>query len=876
MKNEDLAISRRGKLVVIEHKHYSIEYNLSKGTWNYSNKNRKIVLKNAITQICLDDKTTLKTSDAGFREFYIDSIQKDEFGNYQTLRFSYETKNNHAFRQAIDSNNLVKSIEDSEHRADSQNRKGSSRDNTTDSSKVSNGFGVRIHTYLTCYIEHPYILLKVGVENYNAGTISLSNITLIDISTKRGSVQLGSHPSQYHLYLKIPPISPCASTHRKIYDGFQLNQDNTIQPCQDGILYDVEKKNAFLFGFITADKWWARMQIGYQASKRKTQQGLTTWALYHDCENKTCQSGEEVFSEVGYLDFSDDISTSYNRYTERLAIQNGVMPKLITHDSKGVFTTETDKKKSSVGWNITSDNTPGKLTTNTIAEQIKSVVKNPFLNSIHVERSDYINLESGWQKTPGYLSLNPDRFPDGMASVVNQIHELGFKAGIRIDPFCIERMSELLQKHPDICLISKNKEKKDKNRANIDTPIEVHLPDRQKAFAILDASHPQTQTHIRKLMNQLIDEWGFDLIKIDLSSYTSGMMSVSHNISWHDSSLTSTELYRQALRLLTEAASQTEKDVRLAGYNIIESVSIGCFNVIFPLLCHKHVDRSKSWHQQNGTKHRLSRYAGYLNTHNGMWQSVYGDLSVDEPRPINEAIVELTAAALSGTPISCANTPATLSKIRTELIGKIFPLTSNEATVIDLYDETLPQIWHLPVKTECETWHLLGVFNWKDQQDDIHLNLDKMGLSSNKDYLVHDFWMRQYLGVVSKNVTLLNIIPRSAKLLCLREEQSVPQLLSTDMHYTQGSIEILSAGWDDHSQSYLLICQPPHETEGTIFIHVPEDFIPVSLSAYGSDYKYSWDKPIYQITIGATDALVHASIKFTQTSGGTQGNTISK
>lgn len=852
MKNEDLSISRRGKLVVIEHEHYNIEYNLSKGTWNYSNNKGKTVLKNAITQISLDDETVLKTSDAGFREFNIDSIQKDAFGSYQTLRFSYQT----------------------------EDTKKTAANNATDSGKVSKSTGsikdgVRIHTFLTCYIEHPYILLKVSVENCNADPISLSNITLIDISTKQGSVQLGSHPSQYHLYLKIPPISPCASTHRKIYDGFQLNQDNTTQPCQDGILYDVENKNSFLFGFITADKWWARMQIGYQASKRKTQQGLTTWALYHDCENTTCQSDEEVFSEIGYLDFSDDISTSYDRYTERLATQNGELQKL-TDDAKGVFTGHTEKQKSIAGWNITSDSTPEKLTVDTIAEQMKFVVKNPFLTSNHVERSDYINLESGWQKTPGYLALNPDCFPEGMASVVNQIHDLGFKAGIRIDPFCIERKSELLQKHPEVSLLTKDKEKNGQKTAKKGTPIEVHLPGRKKAYAILDASHPQAQKHIHQLMNQLIDEWGFDLIKIDLSSYTSGMMSVSHNIRWNDNSLTSTELYRQAVRLLTESASDTEKEAILAGYNIIESVSIGCFNVIFPLLRQKHVDSSESWHQQNGTKHRLSRYAGYLNTHNGMWQTVYGDLSVDEPRPVNEAIVELTAAALSGSPVFFANTPATLSKIRAELIGKVCPLTANEATVIDMYDETLPQIWHLPIKTEGETWHLLGVFNWKDQQDDIHINLDKVGLSPNKDYLVHDFWMRQYLGVVSKHVTLQNIIPRSAKLLCLREEQAVPQLLSTDMHYTQGSIEILSAGWDEHSQSFLLICQPPHEAEGSIFIHVPEDFLPVSVSAYGSEYKYTWDKPIYQIIFGATASLVHASIKFTQTSGGTQDNTVSK
>ena len=131
--------------------------------------------------------------------------------------------------------------------------------------------------------------------------------------------------------------------------------------------------------------------------------------------------------------------------------------------------------------------------------------------------------------------------------------------------------------------------------------------------------------------------------------------------------------------------------------------------------------------------------------------------------------------------------------------------------------------------------------------------------------------MRQYLGKVSQNVNLLNIPPRSVKLLCFREEQDVPQLLATDMHYTQGSVEILSAGWDNHNQSYLLVCQPLRQTEGTCFIHVPEDYLPISVATYGSDYQYSWDKPIYQLTFTQTqpDQLVHASIRFAKTSGGT-------
>ena len=873
MKNEGLEISRRGKLVVIQHGNYQIEFNLSKGTWNYSNKNGKSVIKNAFTEVGLEDETILKTNNTGIREFSTHPVKKDEFGTYQTLCFSYETEVAHEFRLANGSQDSVENTDNSEHSEVSQRPPASHEPSTTtESSDVAKGIGVRIHTYLTCYTEHPYILLKVSVENANASPINLANIKLIDIATKQGVVQLDSHPSQYHLYLKIPPISPCASSHRKLYDGFKLNQDNTNQPCQEGILYDKENNTSFLFGFITAKKWWPRMQIGYQATKRKTQQGLSTWALYHDCENKTCLSGAELSSETGFLEFTDDISSSYTRYTERQAVENGVQLGINDQNdgNEDSPTVNLNDNNTVSGWNISSENISGDLTANTIDEQVQSIVNNPSFKSLHFGGFDFIKLDSGWQKNPGYLSLNPTHFPDGMASVVKQIHDVGFKAGIGIDPFCIERKSELLQKHPDICLFQKNVDKTGSKKSNADKPIEVHLPGRQKALAILDVSHPQTQSHVRKVIKQLVDEWDYDFIKFDLSSYTSGMMSVASIVRWYDSSLTSAELYRNAVQLLSDAIADTEKEVILAGYNVIESACLGSFHLNYPLLRQKHVDSSESWHQPNGTKHRLSRYVGQLDTINGMLQSVYGDLSVDEPRPINEAIVELTAAALSGSAVFCSNTPSDFSKNRAELVSKILPLNSNPAKPIDRYVEILPQIWHLPITSKNETWNLLGVFNWKDQQDDIHLDLNKVGLNPDKDYLVHDFWMRQYLGVVSKNVTLLNIIPRSAKLLCLREEQVVPQLLSTDMHFTQGSIEILSSGWDKHSNSYLIVCQPLHEAEGSIFIHVPEEFIPVGVSAYGCEYEYSWDKPIYRITFGETDSLIHASIRFTQTSGGSK------
>ncbi len=871
MKLDDLGISRRGKNVVLNHQQYQIEYNLGKGTWNYNDKTGKTIIKNGFTQISLTDGTILKTLNSGYREFHNEPVQTDEFGSFYTLKFTYETvdTNKQKHKSKKTSNSKQELVDNGPHTQDSDD----AQQNTI---KKNDGVGressIRIHTYLTCYADHPYILLKVGVENKGRTPICLSNITLIDISSQHGSLQLGSHPTQYNLLLKMPPISPNTSVRHKIYDGFSLDGEKTIQPCQDGILHDADSNKSFMFGFITSDKLWPRIQLGYQVSKRKSQQGLTAWSLYHDCEDIECQTGEEITSEIGYLDFSEDAHSTYKRYAERLA-ENQLNPA----QEKSTNTSSQPNYQQHVfsGWSFTSNNINGKLGEKTINEQINAISKSHLLKQTSDNGMDYIHLESGWQSIPGNLTLNKDSFPGGMLPVVDQIHKSGFSAGICIDPFAIDSNTDLVQKYPEVCLRNKSGEKtKSTGEKPSDSkrkqPIEVHLPGRDSALAILDVSHPKSQKHVRKVFKQIIDEWKYDFIKVDLSSYTSGMMSIAQKAEWHENSLTSTELYRKAVCLLKEIVDSTDRDILLAGYNIIECASMGSFLLNYPLLRQKYVENSDSWHHQNGTKHRICRYTEYLNTPTTVWNQIFGDLCIDEPRPVNEAIVEMTAAALSGNSILCVNTPSSLSVHRAELMAKLFPLSGDGARSVDRYDEPFPRIWHLPIETSRESWDILGVFNWKDQQDDVHIDIESIGLQPEKTYHVHDFWMRQYVGVVSKNVTLINIAPRSAKLLCFREEQQTPQLLSTDIHYTQGSVEILSAGWDNHSQSYLIICQPLRQSVGSLFLHVPESFIPIGVSAFGGEYQYTWNKPIYQLTFHASESLIHASIQFAKTTGGSR------
>ena len=840
MRADDIAVSRQGNLAVINHNKYEIKFNLSKGTWDYINENGDTIIRDGCAQITLNDGSVVKTEDAGTREFITELPKTDAFGSYHQIRFSHE----------------------------------------------ATGKGIRINTYLNCYAAHPAVHIKVGVENLKPEPLRLDSMTVLGVSANRGAVLLGELASDCYLFINMPPVSPSVS--KRLYDGFLLSETDAMYPNHDGVLRDAKSGKALVFGFLTTEKWWPRIQVGCQNNRghgSKKASGVNPWALYHQCKQE-CVSGEEVTSETAYINFTEGATAAYKHYTESVAARN--TPDEGDHIEAQSFSA---CRAPITAWTISD--TEGPLDTNAILAQTDALAENPLFQPNCPGSIDYIQLDavsgSEMASFTGDSGASTLQSREEIQAIANQIRAKGFKAGIRFNPFCVALDSELLSSYPNYCLQERTASRGEKGRSrsrpprNGYKPATVHLPESGKEVALLDVSHPEVQSRIRGQVKQIVNECGYSLINADFTPYTIGLTNASHDLRWHDTSLTSVQLYRLAGELIRDAINEAplkfnKGDVLLAGYNAVPGPGIGNINIRAPLLNPSISPvgagsnrASDLWHHQRGTKHRLSRYAAHIKEHNVLWGHVFGEIAVDEPRPINEAIVEMTAAALSGGAVFCADQFTTLTSSRAAHLAKIFPLIGEAATSVDLYDEPFPKIWSLPISTPREAWHLAAVFNWDDHESDAYFELDKLGLPDSTEFLVHDFWMRQYLGKVSHSVTLLNVPPRSVKLLCFRTEQDVPQLLATDMHYTQGGVEILSAGWDAHNQSYLLVCKPLRQSDGTCFIHVPENYLPISVATYGSNYQYNWDKPIYKLTFTGIqpDKLVHASIHFAKTSGGT-------
>ncbi len=799
----DSIVERQGNLVVMKSKLFQIRYDLSKGTWDYLNQAGQAVIRNAYTKVILEDGTVFTTLDAESRDFVTHPIAEDDFGIYHPISFSHQPEN---------------------------------RD-------------VRTHVYLNCYNRKPFIVLHAEVENLSGKLIAINRIMVIGVSSPgdkahngaAGGVYLGGDPSGYCLFLDTKRTSE--QSLKTVHDGFSINNQQSAELFYNGALYDTDSKQSLVFGFLHSQKWSSAVQVGYNSQtqpNRGENRGINLWSLYHTCESFACSQGEVIKSEPAYLNFSSEVTESYRLYVQMLA--------------KRMNAKKLDRVYS--GWSVNADSNNPSITAKRISEQVNQLTQNELFYPPSEGGMEYILIEDGWQQTVGNLNPNSHNFPNGMKPVVEQIHAKGLKAGIRLAPFSVNLDADLMSAHPEYFLhSSRNK------------PARVALPESGTEVAMLDVSHPGAQTYIRTRLQKVVDEWGFDLVKVDLSDYAAGPLSEPENFIWKDKSLTAVELYRIGVQFLNQVFDETTQRVVLAGGDVCNPLSIGGFQVYSVLSDYRGYIGTEPWNHKAGVKQLVSAYAANLPMHGIAWTGELGAVAIDEPIPLNEALATITAAGLSGGIVTWGNDFTKLEPARAELLARVFPLSGQAATPVDLYENSLPRIWNLRVNASYDSWNVVGVFNWSDNVDEIYFPLDSLGLDGSKYYIIHDFWGREYLGTARGSVTLLDLPPRSVKLLAIRAEQTSPQLIATDIHFTQGLVEIASAGWDERSHSFLAVCKPPRHSKGTIFIHVPEEYVPVTTACYGSEYHFLWNKPMYTLEFSPTSDFVHVSVQFAKVSG---------
>ncbi len=552
-------------------------------------------------------------------------------------------------------------------------------------------------------------------------------------------------------------------------------------------------RRSITIGFITARSQHGEIEVTGDA-KHKIR-GICGICY---CEGKPLHPGGELASELLYVQDRNNYPRCLDEYAD--AIAANMDPVFWSHVPFGFCTwyyyySNIDEKEVLKNLDIVTDKQ-----------------KNPYF------KVDYFQLDDGYQFTKSqcgdWRRVNPDKFPGGFAKLVEAINGKRIVPGLWIAPFNALPESDLVKAHPDWIL----KDKRGK-------PFKPTFISAKFQYA-LDVTHPGVKAFLKDLFAYLTKEVGFKYIKIDFV-----FSAITADAVFYDNEVTRVEAYREALKILREAAGD---GVFILGCGAPLLESIGFVNGM-----RIGTDTAPQW----GLLIRIldpvnivvpGMRGALLNTitrswmHKKLWINDPDCLmvrSTDTKLTEEEIRTELSVIGLSGGQVAVSDDLALLPADRMRLISLVQPVYPEPAHSPDMFVHPFPELYMLEGKSrEHGEWKVVTVINWKGKKRDMALDLAGIGSTPSKKYHVVDFWNEAYLGAFNGNdsVPLPGVARHGCRLLRVTLDPGQDAgMLGTTLHVVQGAIEVEAFAFDCAAKRFHLKVNKYGRNKGTIFVKMP-------------------------------------------------------
>ena len=402
-----------------------------------------------------------------------------------------------------------------------------------------------------------------------------------------------------------------------------------------------------------------------------------------------------------------------------------------------------------------------------------------------------VQIDDGWQGAGGrdggrdWTSVNPQRFPGGMARLAGYIKSRGLTPGLWLAPHG-QSNPAVVTNTPGVFLLK---------------PDATSASDTWEGRFLVDPSAPESQKYLTDLFTRLRD-WGFDYFKIDgqpivVDEYESKRQFMRHPI--EDASTA----YRRTLEAVRAAIGP-------------DRYLLGCWGT--PLQGAGVLNGSRTggdvvlgW---GGFLVALRPTMEYYYLHNIVWYSDPDVILVRPPLTLDQARAWTTLAGLTGQALLSSDRLTDLSDDRVELLRRIYPAA--DIRPLDLFPSTRnKRIWDLKVNHLGRNYDVVGVFNFRaDQSESTLLRWAELGIPTNRPVHVFDFWSREYLGAWSAGMAV-DVSPSSCRVLTLLPDSGKIALISTSRHITQGWIDLSAlkpnAAGDSYSGTSRVVKDDPYE-----------------------------------------------------------------
>ena len=281
-------------------------------------------------------------------------------------------------------------------------------------------------------------------------------------------------------------------------------------------------------------------------------------------------------------------------------------------------------------------------------------------------------------------SLKPKDFPNGMATVSNDISSRGMRPGLWLAPFGADKNSVVVQQHPEWVICN-------------DSGIAANSSYCGKFFYGLDATNPSVREHVHESIRRAVHDWKYDVLKIDFL-YAACLVGNSK----YDLSISRAQAMRLALKTIRDAAGP---DVFLIGCGCPIASGIGYVDAM-----RISADTGPTWNPplplpwwDNGTlpalRSMIRNSIARAPFGHRWWHNDPDCLMLGSHTSLSDDEVASTASVVAMTcgMLLLSDDLPTLSEERLSIVSKIFPLTGATAAVLDLHstNDGLPSLMRL-------------------------------------------------------------------------------------------------------------------------------------------------------------------------------------
>lgn len=413
------------------------------------------------------------------------------------------------------------------------------------------------------------------------------------------------------------------------------------------VFYESAAQSSILFGFLTNNQ--AINSISTGPLEKET--GQIQLSTVSDIKTVIVTSGKELQTDQLMISLDPDPHDNLERFGEHLQLFAPSINKPFTPTGKPILQNKTTETVPT-GWcswyyyyqNISED----------------SILTNLNFASKHLKDAglQYIQIDDGFQISAGDWGTNK-KFPHGHKWLVDQIHKKGFLAGLWVAPFAVSENSSIYKNHRDWLLTGEG-----------DSLIEFFKNDwwGGRIFS-LDPTHPEAQKWLTTLFKKIVNEWGYDYVKIDFLYFACDGKSYHQPIS-------SAQAYQMGLQAIRRGVGS---DKFLLGCGAPIGTSIGYVDGmrIGP-------DISATW---GGITPGVNSATQRFFYHSKIWFDDPDCLVVRDPLTLDQARVWVAIVALSGQMNILSDKLVDLSAERVNLLKMTLPCFSQPAVPIDLFTQ---------------------------------------------------------------------------------------------------------------------------------------------------------------------------------------------